>query len=522
MNNVKDQISRMKAMMNYGLQTENKNNYSSVEYQREAADGKMYGIVREGTKFYIKSAPKKSNLIKEDFEYIGGFRNRKDNEYSSYANALKQFDLKMMTIKESHNKNGMITESWNPDKQEYLALESTEKMRKEIARQRQIMNNASLISEHKSYKPTLMEEKPKGPNTDMKNDPFQEKSGNKDADNSQNTNVSKTKGDGNERAKGKKGDEGYTKVKIDNSVASQSPKGGRMVKEEEVLGWNDNADYMDKSHGTEIGDSAPFDEKEYSETEADNGTVVEEGHGKAMYQQGDNQNSPKPGVGEIGDDAPFDKTVKEDTEKDEEEAGDETLEEAIAGFEDEFSDDEGDTEEFGAEFDTQEDGPFGEDDFSQFDDETNDDVESRISAIEDILNRIAEKMGVEGISSEESFTDDSLYDNGEEEITDTETIEEPIEDCNVYESRRRKIAMLEDRLDDFGKHPAYQKKVMELPPANQKEKEGYYDMNDDSVKSEEPFGKEIGDSAPFDIDPKEIKDAIAESLKKLFNSKKKR
>ena len=29
--------------------------------------------------------------------------------------------------------------------------------------------------------------------------------------------------------------------------------------EEEVLGWNDNKEYMDKSHGTHIGDSAPFD-----------------------------------------------------------------------------------------------------------------------------------------------------------------------------------------------------------------------------------------------------------------------
>ena len=75
MSNFDSQISRMKAMMNYGLQTENKNQqYKSVEYQKLGADGKTYGIVREGTKYYIKvSESNKPNLLKEDFKYIGGF-----------------------------------------------------------------------------------------------------------------------------------------------------------------------------------------------------------------------------------------------------------------------------------------------------------------------------------------------------------------------------------------------------------------------------------------------------------------
>ena len=87
MSNTKDQISRMKAMMTYGLTTENKTSFKSIEHQKEGADGKMYAIIREGAKFYIKVSDKKTGLVKEDFNYIGGFRNRKDNEYSSYANA---------------------------------------------------------------------------------------------------------------------------------------------------------------------------------------------------------------------------------------------------------------------------------------------------------------------------------------------------------------------------------------------------------------------------------------------------
>ena len=152
MNNVNNQISRMKAMMTYGLQTESKNNqYSGVEYQRAGADGKTYGIVREGTKFYIKVANKQNNVIKEDFNYIGGFRNRKDYEYSSYANALKNFEMKMSSINESVGNRTPMVESWNPERKELLMVEATESMRREISRQREIMNNAVMIQEKKNY-----------------------------------------------------------------------------------------------------------------------------------------------------------------------------------------------------------------------------------------------------------------------------------------------------------------------------------------------------------------------------------
>jgi hypothetical protein len=108
MNKFDNQISRMKAMMNYGLQTESKNQYSAVEYNRVGADGKMYGIVREGTKYYIKVSDKTTNVLKENFDYIGGFRNRKNHEYSSYANALKNFEMKMQSVNEAVGKKDSI------------------------------------------------------------------------------------------------------------------------------------------------------------------------------------------------------------------------------------------------------------------------------------------------------------------------------------------------------------------------------------------------------------------------------
>jgi len=72
-----------------------------------------------------------------------------------------------------------------------------------------------------------------------------------------------------------------------------------------------------------------------------------------------------------------------------------------------------------------------------------------------------------------------------------------------------------NKLDDFGKHPAYQKTVMSLPPKDFQEFPGYYDMNDDSVRNDSPYGEKIGDGAPFEIDPDSIDNAIAEAFNRL-------
>jgi hypothetical protein len=77
-----------------------------------------------------------------------------------------------------------------------------------------------------------------------------------------------------------------------------------------------------------------------------------------------------------------------------------------------------------------------------------------------------------------------------------------------------------NKLDDFGKHPAYQKVVMTLPPKDMQEFPGNYDMNDDSVRNDNPYGEKIGDGAPFDIDPESIDNAIAESFRRLKRLKK--
>lgn len=588
--NINDEISRAKALMNYGLHTESKNTpYASIEFQKVGADGKVYGIIREGSKYYIKSAPKKKNLVREDFEYIGGFRNRKDNEYSSFANAEKQFDLKMMSLKESYaNGKNIVVESWNPDKKENLSVEATDKMKKEILRERQIMHNAAMISEKKEISADIANTQ----KNNIKNLKHPDATGPKDSVFTEKATVCPECGN-SPCTCGKKG-------KKKKKVAQECGNMEKVRESAEPLAWHKKggdahqnmADtYMDTSKGTEVGSSAPFDaakgrnidddNKAEDTGEATNGVV----EGRSMhYHYSNNQNMPKPGTGE----GPSGKNNKPFTK----EPNADDLDEAITGLGDdveegidaeagagagadagapvqEGDDVEDDGEEgFGPDVDGEEDYDDGsdegelddyddgsdedEDELDDFDDDEededdtlddiesdDDELESRVSNIEDLLGKIADKLGVS------EFDDDSLYDDDDEDSTDDDDLyddddydegdgldaDEEYDDGDelpesytrngyqIFESRAFRRAVKEDRLNDFGKHPAYQKRVMNLPPNNMQEFPGYYDMNDDSVDNDSPYGEEIGDGAPFSVDPDELEDAIVESIQRNLKKK---
>ena len=53
------------------------------------------------------------------------------------------------------------------------------------------------------------------------------------------------------------------------------------------------------------------------------------------------------------------------------------------------------------------------------------------------------------------------------------------------------------KLNVFGKHPGYRKKPMTHPDNVEVAPNGARDWNDDSTKTQEPFGKQIGSSAPY-------------------------
>jgi hypothetical protein len=98
---------RMKELM--GIQPVNENKKSSVvELTKIGPDGNVYGIVRENHEYYIKVTNKKNNLISEDFSYIGGLQNKKQEAYPSYAKAIKQLNLKFNSLNEAYGKSGQI------------------------------------------------------------------------------------------------------------------------------------------------------------------------------------------------------------------------------------------------------------------------------------------------------------------------------------------------------------------------------------------------------------------------------
>jgi hypothetical protein len=553
--NTSEQLNRMKSLMNYGLQTEGKQaQYSSVEYKKLGADGKVYGIVREGSKYYIKEAPNTKNLVKESFDYIGGFRNRKNNEYSNFALAQKQFDLKMMSLKEANNKSDFNIDSWNLDKKENVVIEASDKMKGEILRERQIMKNATMISESCKGGVCKIE---------------------KEFTDTQKSNI-----------KGERHQTGDAKKAVKNLKAASLPS--EMTESAEVLAWHDSHgnpkgdDYMDKSRGTQIGDSAPFNkgkgrditDKNYhapSTGDMSNGVVEE---GESMHDT-DNQNSPEPGTNKIGDSQPFNKKKGKDIN--------EALDDMDADGDVE-SDDAVDVDDASADdFGTEDGNDYATDDTEEYDDDDLDDenvevadLQDRMDSMEDLLGQIANALGVDEPTVDDEaydddddlwgddadsdtdyeleYDDDSDDDDTEYELEsgDDDDMEGNIEDdvdmdmpmesrrrngVQIFETRNFKRAMRNhsinedgmkpftdngrvpsgnmNKLNDFSKHPSWGKSPMTLPKTAMQEYPGYYDMNDDSVYNEKMYGERIGNGAPFEIHPETVDNAIAEAFKRL-------
>ena len=497
--NQDEQVQRMKDLMSYGMKENKQPAYTGVEYGKEAADGKLYGIVREGAKYYIKVAKDtKGGLVAENFDYIGGFRNRKDNMFESFASAQRYFCEKLECINESVDdaQKRVIAESWNLEEKKEVIEEGTKKMRAEIERQRQIMRNAQNITEGKKQccdmegckcETIKTQEVKPGPGA-----PFTEKLTNKDVAENEKSNIKGKK----EPVKGKNADK-----KLKEST-------------ETPLVSRENPEYMDKSHGTEIGNNAPF----VDDVEKTEGAVAEENGGEAVNSEitdhvneevamhaTDNQNSPEVGVGEKGDADPYEEEVEitEDVELDDTLDDDDEAFETDADAEGEEEIDDEEPEETKYEVEVDDDS----------------DTKSRLDAVEDKLNQILDAI------NNMKYDDEPLYDDDDEVEDDEEgPIGEPEIDYDDYEvveskSYKRMMAKMLKEEDDFGKHPAFQKKVMTTPPVNMPDGEGQYDMNDDSVKGEKPYATQLGDNAPFEVDVDEIENAITESLVKILKKK---
>jgi len=97
-----DKLDRIKDLMGKMSTLNESTSTSEVDNVKRGANGVIYGIVRENHSYFIKTTEKTSgNIVAEDFNYIGGLQNKNMERYGSYAEALKQLNLKFDMLNES-------------------------------------------------------------------------------------------------------------------------------------------------------------------------------------------------------------------------------------------------------------------------------------------------------------------------------------------------------------------------------------------------------------------------------------
>lgn len=295
-----EQIARMKGLMTYGMVTESKR--TPVQDSIEGPDGKVYAIIREGAKYYIKSTNKGNELVTESFDYIGGFMNKKNNEFSSYNQASKNLELKVRSLNEAYGVKKSV-EIHNPEKKESLMVEMTDAMKASLARYRQIMNNAAGIMNESAAISASNTGVPEAPKTSAFSpklgEPFTNTTEAK-LDSDLKTTASDPEKQGEPFGDNKKAEENKDAQYVpDGSVANQKPSGGKVVR------VNENEEYVE---------------------------TIEE-----CDEWGSCGLPASAGVGEVGDDAPFTETLHEDEDM---------IEDEPLGFaDDDMSIDEGEEEE---------------------------------------------------------------------------------------------------------------------------------------------------------------------------------
>ena len=558
-NSFNDQLSRMKVLMTYGSVNEDTKPISTytIEYRAKAADGKFYGIIRENSKYYVKVAEPGKETIAESYQYIGGITNKPNYEYSSYTNALKQFELKLGSINEAYDENRrVVTEALDPFKKEDLVIEGTDQMKNELARQRQIMRNASVI----------MNEATEIGSTPFKSQPESEhdNSGDKDYPFTKEGKPEEDRG-AIPFADGKPEQHSTTfgpdskdveklgsakDAKVSDSVASEHPTGGKVARVNESM---EECGGLFAEEGDEPELEAPVDEPvDTDELDSIEGpdAEIEDGAVEAEDDFGDENFEDEEGDfgdDEFDDDDDFDFEDGEfDDEDFDDEEDDEFAEEGDDEFgeeeSDEFSDDE-DGDEFGEEedFEVEPDADGGEEiEGEEFKAEEEPEIELDENIVkkfrklvrESINEMMSEWNGSDELEREEMFGDDD--EKGDEEefpdsgMYDRDHERDEMALMDLDEAKAAKMNSIvesvvndilnEDELHVFGDHPGYRKKPFTLPQTGSDKFQVNRDWNDDSVHNEEPFGQGKGDSTPFDQLVAQITDSV---MKQINESKKK-
>ncbi len=509
-----DQLERMNFLMGYKNPV--KESRSNIEFCAKGADGKVYGILKEGTKYYIKQTESGKENIAESYDYIGGFTSKRENEFTDYNKATKQLELKLMSLNEAYGKKEK-TSTVDLNRTEKVFMNLTEEARKELDRMNQIFENSNNIGMKNTGDPES-KGKSTAEQTEKNNDPFNDKvTPDMDYKGSKGDIKGSTEGDEVSREEADK-DLQSDKMKSANSnldadgndknakdahddldgegVADKKPSGGKVVKvneglfEDPAMGAEDSCDLDDSFGGEDIsaddfGAGEPVDPQFNEVNPEDLGTQEVGGDIAGIGDQ-----SAEP----ISDDE-FDKLLEEFAYPGEVE-GDEDGS-AITGSD--------------AILDKENNPINGTN--NGVDDEKGEDWK-RIEESEDGNVNDPTKQGDEDTlkNYQYGYNDEKKLDaqswdkmKVDESVVKalTESIFNKLVGANKKETLQEKIDRIVKeeitKLDVWGKHPRYQKEPM-TTPANKEVLAGTADrdFNDDSAKGEQPYGQKIGSSAPFD------------------------
>ena len=148
----RQELETMKRLMEYGLNESKQTNASNsgiLEYSQMGADGNTYGIIREGTKYFIKVAPKKhTKVLTEDFDYLGGFLGKKP--FDSYTKASKALNLHLISLNEDGSKP--VKSQFNLNESAEWQTKTTLESRKELNRFYELVSKVdNLLNENNHY-----------------------------------------------------------------------------------------------------------------------------------------------------------------------------------------------------------------------------------------------------------------------------------------------------------------------------------------------------------------------------------
>lgn len=500
-----EQLNKMLSLME---DKRDRNKVSNgIEYYTNGADGKVYGIIKEGNKYYIKTSEVGKENLLESYEYINGFMCRKENEFKNYNEATKQLELKLISLNEAYGKHEDVSTVDFKREEKSLAY-LTEESRKDIDRINQIFENSCKIG-----KDCICDLEPKGKSkaeeTIKNNAPFEIKADatlEKDPSfkgsvktATENTDVNNIENDlTSDKMKQKNSGsiKDYKDAHSDlegESVADKKVKGAKGVKMNESLYEDDVIDLDDLAMPEENEEDVDFNYEDDIDNEDEIDSYDVDGKDNTALNDTDTDI-------DTDIDGEFDDTPS---------VGDD-----IVGQGDEAEEDEEDLDSLLEDFKNAiTNGPNAVLDGKQKK-EKKESPKTKVTAqkgSEETLKSFGKKGSLPAQAcNKEKLTEaiNSIVSDVYKKLTEDKKSKKPELNSVIDKLVKEEIT----KLNVWGKHPGYRKQPFQVPSSSKIKRFGE-EWDDESVKTEKPYGEKIGNGAPFEKIVNMLTDQVLSQIK---------